>query len=160
MYRDSKGRIRIDWSAFGKLAIFLIGLIIGFYLCKGIDGKASIIKWDLKPNKEDVKLLADLINLENGGSFERMYYTGCVVLNRRDYCDWCPDSIEGVINQKGQYAVVSKIGRTKPSKEAVLISMCLLVFGHDTPHNLIFQSRFRQGKKVWKVIDGEYFCLE
>ena len=65
---------------------------------------------NLQPvNQEDRELLAQVMYWENYcNGEEAMLLTGSVVLNRRDHCSWCPDTIKGVLYQKGQYSTTSK----------------------------------------------------
>jgi uncharacterized protein YerC len=71
-----------------------------------------------------------------------------------------PNTIQGVIYQKGQYSTASRLSSVKPSERCYEIANDLLTNGvDDLPDNLVFQSMFKQGKKTYRIIDGEYFCL-
>lgn len=112
-------------------------------------------------NKRNVVLLAKLIQVENGGAKhdETLYLTGAVVMKRVE-SDGYPDTIKEVIYQKGQYSTASRLDSVKPSTRALEIANDILVYGVDElPDNLVFQSLFSQGGKLYKKIDGEYFCL-
>ncbi len=110
---------------------------------------------------ENIKLLAKLIQAENGNAKhdKTLWLTGAVVLKRVKAKSY-PDTIKGVIYQSGQYSTADKLTNVKPSTRAYEIAEELLIYGvDDLPDNLVFQSMFPQGKKVYKKIDGEYFCL-
>lgn len=110
--------------------------------------------------QEDIDYLAECMYYENySNGEEAMYLTGAVVLNRRDYCDWCPDTVKGVITQKGQYSTVNKLFTKPIPKECYRIAVKVLI-KNDTPHSLIYQSMSKQGKSVYKKINTDYFCLE
>lgn len=111
--------------------------------------------------QDNVELLAKLIMAENGHAKhdETLWLTGVVVLNRVKSKQY-PNTIRDVIYQRGQYSTAKKLGNVKPSTRALEIANELLIQGvGDYPKNLVFQSMFPQGKKTYKVIDGEYFCL-
>lgn len=153
------------------LALIVISLVFGNTFAAARTKKIKVSNAELKkqglkkPMKlythGNVELLAKLIMAENGSSKhdETLWLTGVVVLNRVKSDDY-PDTIRGVIYQRGQYSTAKKLGNVKPSTRALEIANELLIYGvSDYPKNLVFQSMFPQGKKVYKVIDGEYFCL-
>lgn len=119
-------------------------------------------KKNVAPNK-DVMNLARIIQAENGGheDDEALLLTGIVILKRvksRHY----PDTIMGVISQKGQYSTYAD-GKfwNKPSKRSMRIAKKILKtnIAERYPDNLVFQAEFRQGKSVYKKLGHEYFCL-
>lgn len=124
--------------------------------------KAEEVKKPTKHySKENVILLAKLIMAENGGAEhdETLYLTGAVVM-KRVKSDEYPDTIKEVIYQKGQYSTAHKLKSVKPSTRALEIANDILAEGVDElPDNLVFQSMHPQGRKLYKKIDGEYFCL-
>ena len=114
-------------------------------------------------SNKDVLNLARIIQAENGGheDDEALLLTGIVVLKRvksRHY----PDTITGVISQKGQYSTYAD-GKfwNEPSNRSMRIAKKLLStdIADDYPDNLVFQAEFRQGKSVYKKLGYEYFCL-
>lgn len=110
---------------------------------------------------ENVLLLAKLLMAENGHAKhdETVWLTGVVVLKRVQAKAY-PNTVAGVIYQRGQYSTARSLSRVKPSTRCMEIAEELLIYGvKDYPKNLVFQSMFPQGKKVYKCIDGEYFCL-
>ena len=116
-----------------------------------------------KVNEADVLNLARIIHAENGGhkDDEALLLTGVVVLKRVKSKHY-PDTIIDVISQKGQYSTYAD-GKfwNEPSKRSVRIARKLLStnISEKYPNNLVFQSEFKQGKKVYKKLGHEYFCL-
>ena len=113
-------------------------------------------------NKE-VLNLARIIQAENGGheDDEALLLTGIVVL-KRVKSKYYPDTIMGVISQKGQYSTYAD-GKfwNEPSKRSMRIAKKILKtnIAERYPDNLVFQAEFRQGKSVYKKLGYEYFCL-
>jgi spore germination cell wall hydrolase CwlJ-like protein len=123
--------------------------------------KKSTKKRKKKVNAKDVRLLAKLITAENGSAEhdETLILTGVVVLKRVKSKHF-PDTISGVIYQRGQYSTAPKIATTTPTSRSIRIAKRLLREGvKKYPDNLIYQSMFSQGKTIYRKIDGEYFCL-
>ena len=114
-------------------------------------------------SENDILNLARIIQAENGGheDDEALLLTGVVVL-KRVKSDEYPDTIMGVISQKGQYSTYAD-GKfwNEPSKRSMRIAKRLLSTNivHEYPDNLVFQAEFRQGKSVYKKLGHEYFCL-
>lgn len=139
-------------------------------VCRKIErNKASRKKKKQKKKKknvvsnEDVLSLARIIQAENGGheDDEALLLTGIVVLKRvksRHY----PDTIMGVISQKGQYSTYAD-GKfwNEPSKRSMRIAKKLLStnIADEYPDSLVFQAEFEQGRAVYKKLGYEYFCL-
>ena len=114
-------------------------------------------------SNKDVLGLARIIQAENGGheDDEALLLTGVVVLKRvKSKC--YPDTIMGVISQKGQYSTYAD-GKfwNEPSKRSMRIAKKLLStdIADKYPDNLVFQAEFKQGKSVYKKLGYEYFCL-
>lgn len=139
-------------------------------VCRKIDSrKESVEKKKQKKQKknvaqnEDVLNLARIIQAENGGheDDEALLLTGVVVL-KRVKSKYYPDTIIGVISQKGQYSTYAD-GKfwNEPSKRSVKIAKKLLTtnIADDYPDNLVFQAEFEQGRAVYKKLGYEYFCL-
>lgn len=109
-------------------------------------------------NEDEVNLLAEVMYHENYCNGEYiMLLTGSVVLNRVK-ASWYPNTIKGVLYQKGQYATAPRFF-TKPIPEEVYwLAKKLLLGGSIAPEDVVFQSMFKQGRYVWYVDKGEYFC--
>lgn len=115
---------------------------------------------------ENALLLARLIEAENGSAKhdETLVLTGVCVLKRVKSKSF-PDTIRGVIYETGKwgrsYATAPELSGITPSTRAMEIAEELLIYGVDEyPDSLVFQSMFPQGRKTYRKIDGEYFCLE
>ena len=83
---------------------------------------------------------------------------GSVVLNRVN-SDRYPDTLEGVITQRHQYAGYrdGNFHRT-PTEMNIEVARELLMHGSQLPENIYFQAQFKQGDFCYAKIDGEYFC--
>ena len=114
-------------------------------------------------SNKDVLNLARIIQAENGGheDDEALLLTGIVVINRVK-SKYYPDTIMGVISQKGQYSTYAD-GKfwNEPSKRSMRIAKKILKtnIAERYPDNLVFQAEFMQGKSVYKKLGYEYFCL-
>lgn len=112
-------------------------------------------------SQADLDLLARVVNAEAGSDWmtdEHQRAVASVVLNRvADYR--FPNTIYGVVYQRGQYACTwnGMINRA-PTQRAIANAKYVLDNGVTTPTNVVFQAQFRQGKGVWKYIQGHYFC--
>ena len=110
--------------------------------------------------ERDISLLAEAIYHENWHTDKEKLtarYTGAVVMNRVNSPEW-PDSVEGVLYQKGQYSTTKKFFTVQLPDECYDMARDIYVNGTpDVPEDVVFQATFKQGK-IWKVINGEYFC--
>lgn len=110
---------------------------------------------------EEIMLLAAAMELENGMNSDLcVLYTGTVILNRVAHPRY-PNTIKGVLFQKGQYAkhTVDNLYTVKVSDR--VLSLALRLISHrpmDT--EIVFQSMYPHLGKVKYVIDGEYFATE
>lgn len=108
--------------------------------------------------------LAQLMYAENGAAEDDdcVFLTGIVVVKRMKSKKY-PDTLEGVISQKGQYSTyqTGKIN-CRPDERCLEFAEEILRFDleKDYPDNLIFQAEFPQGRKIYKQFGHEYFCLE
>ena len=116
---------------------------------------------------KDVNTLADIMNLENGSTGKNedenrqvLICTGAVVLNRVKSGEWGGHTINDVLWAKGQYASSTKnrVGKVDTPQYIKDIALELLVFGHNIPPYVIFQSMQPRLGTQWKVIAGEYFA--
>ena len=115
-------------------------------------------------NSRDLDLLSACMQLENGNNGDRcLLLTGSVVLNRRDYVSWCPNTVEGVLYQKHpiQYSTTSKFFTEDIPQECYDMATELLIYGApEVPKNVVYQATFKQGSGEWKRLNGESFCYE
>lgn len=110
-------------------------------------------------DEDYIDLLARLVYAEVGNlNDEAQIYAASVVLNRINDKRF-PDNMYGVIYQSGQYAVVDngKINE-QASEQSYRIAKYVYENGSQIPDDVIYQAEFQQGKGIWKVVGGEYFC--
>jgi hypothetical protein len=115
---------------------------------------------------EDVYWLAMAITKELGSSWMPEYarnYVGCVVLNRVESSRY-PNTIYGVLHQKGQYPWAYKGKYCKPYDWCVKTAIDLLEGNRMLPSNILYQAEFKQGKFVYATYHDKvlgtttYFC--
>ena len=120
--------------------------------------------------EEKIDLLARLITSEQGyvtsfeiGSdkyneiLENYYLCGSVVINRINSSIY-PDTLQGVIEQSGQYAVVSSGAINKEYDDVAWeIAEELLVYGTEIPSNVLGQSQFRQMDGVYRQVGNQIY---
>ena len=113
--------------------------------------------------EEDISLLASLIYYEEGEPVTpedelRCYYCGSVVINRIASSEF-PNTVEGVVNQTGQYACINKIRNEGYYGDIDWeIAEELLTYGSTIPYTVVFQAQFKQGSGVFAHIGNQYFC--
>lgn len=132
-------------------------LLAAIMAISGIEAKPAY-------TREDVELVAEVIYHENWYTDKdhlAAYYTGAVIYNRWKSPNW-PNTIKGVIYQKGQYAVVPKLFTEKIPDECYQMAEDILRNGTpDVPANVVYQATFSQGSGDWiPPINGEHFCFE
>lgn len=132
--------------------------------CRKIERKkAKKKRKKQRVSNEDILNLARIIQAENGWhkDDEALLLTGIVVLKRVKAKHY-PNTIMGVISQKGQYSTYAD-GKfwNEPSKRSMRIAKKLLStnIADEYPDSLVFQAEFRQGTSVYKKLGYEYFCL-
>ena len=113
----------------------------------------------LSYSENDLYILSHLIYAEAGNqNWNFQVATGSVVLNRVKSNKF-PNSIKGVVFQRGQYACTWDGNYNKtPSKQAKNVAKYLLQNGSQLPSYVIWQAEFRQGKGVYKKLGNTYFC--
>ncbi len=121
--------------------------------------------------EEQIDLLARLITAEEGYATSHEIGTeaynnilecyalcGGVVINRIA-SDEFPDTLEEVIYQPGQYAVVDSGAIEKPYDDiAWEIAEELLVYGTEIPDDVVFQAQFMQGSSLYRQVGNQLFC--
>ena len=111
--------------------------------------------------QSDLDLLSRVVFSEAGSDWisnEHQRAVASVVLNRVSDKRF-PNSIKEVVYQKGQYGCVNNgMIKNTPNKRAIENAKYVLENGITIPQNVVWQSQFRQGKGVWKYIEGHYFC--
>ena len=148
------GWTQIDWNG-------LTAYVSSSYIKQKIEPDHTAQTTQIIYTPEDLDLLARVINSEAGSSWlsdEHQLAVGSVVLNRVADSRF-PNTLKGVVYQRGQYACVwsGMINRT-PSERAINNAKYLLENGVTIPTNVVWQAQFRQGVGLWKYIEGHYFC--
>ena len=130
-------------------------------LLKRVDkiAKKEIKEWE--NDWKQIRLLAQGIYHENWHTDKEKKtarWTGGVVMNRVESPDW-PNTVEGVLYQKGQYSTTKKFFTVDLPDECYEMAKDIYYNGvPEMPKTVVFQATFRQGKGVWQVLNGEYFC--
>lgn len=89
---------------------------------------------------------------------EEQLYVGSVVLNRMN-SDQYPDTIEGVVFQRGQYACIRDGNYYRePTTANWANAKWLLENGSVLPGNVVYQSGARQGRGVYLRTAYHYYC--
>lgn len=114
---------------------------------------------------QDVDLLSQVIYHENwytDKNHEAAWLTGIVVKNRIERDDaWLhlkgDKTVYDVVYAKGQYSTIKDFYTVEIPDECRLMAIQILTSKSDVPKDVIFQATFKQGK-IYKIINGEYFC--
>lgn len=119
-----------------------------------------IAAWEHR--KEEVYLIAEVIFWENWFTDPEhlaAYYSGAVVMNRVKSPLW-PDTVKGVVYQKGQYSTTKYFYTKELPPEVYEMAWDIYRYGTpDVPYNVVFQATFKQGSGDWiEPINGEHFC--
>ena len=110
---------------------------------------------------DEILLMAKVMELENGCNSDLcLMLTGSVILNRRSSPEW-PDTVQGVIYQKGQYAdwTLRHIPTVKVSGRVMALALKLATCG-TMDEEIIFQSMHPELGKVKYHVDTEYFATK
>lgn len=110
---------------------------------------------------DDLDLLARLVYAECGSDWcsdQMQQYTASVVLNRVK-SDLYPNTIHDVIYQEGQYYCVESGGIVlQCNARAIQNARTILESGSIIPDDVLYQAEFQQGRGIYEVIGGMYFC--
>lgn len=149
---------------------YLAGLGIATALTVGTTGNAYAepdvdTASDLGPvdmvDPGELYLLAHLLCGEvQTGSWETQIAVGSVVLNRVADPSY-PDTLNGVIYQRGQYACTwdGNFDRT-PTERNWTVARYLLENGSQIPENVVYQAQFKQGHGVYGKFGREILCYK
>lgn len=110
-------------------------------------------------SEEDLYVLAHAICGEGQGyPDEEQLYIGSVILNRRAHGAY-PDSIRGVVFQRGQYAC-TRDGNyyREPTEANWRNARWLLENGSILPANVVYQAGFRQGSGLYVQTRYHKYC--
>jgi len=104
------------------------------------------------PTDDDRFWLALAIQMEAGSDWicdEHQLWVGNVVINRRDHPTRFRNTIQGVVNQPGQYPWAARGVRGPISDRAWANADRLLAGERFMPPNVVYQAQFRQGDGTW-----------
>ena len=142
----------------------VIGYIGDWSVIQTADDKAYIktVYLSEKPisyTEEDLYILAHVLAGEcQSCSDDEQLYVGSVVLNRMADPRF-PNTVKGVVFQKGQYACVGDGNYYRePTERNWANARMLLENGSVLPANVIWQSGGRQGKGVYLRTKWHYYC--
>ncbi len=109
---------------------------------------------------EDLEVLAHAICGEaQSCPDEEQLYVGSVILNRKNHSAY-PNTIKGVVFQKGQYACTWDGNYYRqPTKANYRNAKWLLENGSVLPGNVVYQSGHRQGKGVYLQTRFHKYCI-
>ena len=110
---------------------------------------------------EDILLLAAAMELENGCNSDLcILLTGSVILNRVEHPRY-PNTIYGVLHQKGQYAewTLRHLDTVKVSERTMSLALKLIMCG-SRDKEIIFQSMHPELGHVKYKVDTDYFATE
>lgn len=137
------------------IAILLIGVLL--VIAPTRKGKAAASELSV----DDILLLAAAMELENGCNSDLcLMLTGSVILNRVEHPRY-PNTIYGVLHQKGQYAewTLRYLDTVKVSERTMCLALKLAMCGSlDT--EIIFQSMHPELGHVKYKVDTDYFATE
>lgn len=141
-------------------------LLIALSMLISVRVSASDVPVEYEPctepsyTSEEVMLLAEVMYHENNcnGNYI-MLLTGSVVLNRVASKEF-PDTIHGVLYQRGQYATPKYFGTVHLKRKYYHMAEMLLENGSLAPDRVLYQSMNpRLGSRIWYTKNGEYFAF-
>lgn len=162
--------------------VMLVLLILAVFLMPAAEGEAKEVPDDfeerirsmiqehkilqdrmlayMEHRKEEINLLAEVIYWENWHTDKEhlaAYYTGAVVMNRVNSKAW-PDTVKGVLYQRGQYSTTKYFYTKEIPPECYEMARDIYRNGTpEVPEDVIFQAMRPLGK-TWKKVNTDYFC--
>ena len=126
---------------------------------KSLEAENKELRSRANTYNSDLNLLSRILFAEAGGSTdEDMLLVGTVIFNRMAHRDF-PNTLRGVIYQKGQYSPTWNGAMNKtPSTRAIANAKRLLAGERFAPKNVVFQAQFKQGSGLWKKVGTHYYC--
>ena len=114
-----------------------------------------------KYTDEELDLLSRVVYAEAGSNWltdEHQKAVASVVINRKNDNRF-PNTIKEVVYQKGQYGCVyNGMINQPPDQRAYDNAKYVLENGVTIPSDVVWQAQFKQGKGLYKYIQGHYFC--
>lgn len=111
---------------------------------------------------EALELLARVIHCENSNEVdgeEACWYTGSVIVNRIK-SEKYPDTLEGVIYQKGQYDCLKALYKEEPTDIEWEVAAELLNSGSIIPDEVLYAAEFTQGSGTYDKIGRTIYSYE
>ena len=114
---------------------------------------------------EEFRFFSSVVEAESdrGSGMEGRILIALTIYNRQE-SESFPDTISGVLNQSGQFSVVSSgacwsVGRTNRSDWAIIEAHRRLASG-DAPHVMFFNCiGYNGGFEAYDYVDGNYFMV-
>lgn len=139
----------------GRVTLLYLGL-----------GESSTNSSTSKYTNEDINLLAKVISAEaRGESYEGQVAVGAVILNRISHPSF-PDSLSGVVYQKGAFSCVNDSNWYQPVADSAKRAAKDAMNGWDPSGGAIFyfnpaktNDAFMHSRTVIKVIGSHKFCI-
>lgn len=132
----------------------------------GLGGSSSSSSNNTSFSNSDVELLSKVISAEaRGESYEGQVAVGAVILNRIAHPSF-PDSLSGVIYQKGAFSCVNDSNWYQPTSESSKRAARDALNGWDPTGGAIYyfnasktNDKFMHSRTVIKVIGNHKFCI-
>ena len=137
-----------------------VGIVL-LIIFMALNGNFRVIAKVQELSIEDIKLLAAAMELENGCNSDLcILLTGSVILNRMNSPEW-PNTIRGVLFQRGQYAewTLRHLPTVKVSERTMSLALKLVMCG-SLDKEIIFLSMHPELGKVKYHVDTDYFATE
>ena len=119
-------------------------------------------RWEITLTEEEIDLLARIVMLEAGGESDWGKDAVVEVIFNRMYDEDFPNTLEGVLSQKGQFATWKNrnISAATPTEEVYESIYCVLSGQTDVlPFETVYFSRGGEpGKEIQIVIENHVFC--
>ena len=134
-------------------------LVLLIIVCTLLTAPRTAARAQATLSVEDILLMAAAMELENGMNSDLcLLYTGSVILNRVNSPDW-PNSVRGVLYQKGQYAQVTldRLYSVKVTERVMCLALKLATCG-SLDEEIVFQSMHPELGKVKYKVDTDYFA--
>lgn len=141
------------------IAVIIACCLLGSMSMTPAAGQTGIGSDDL--TIEEILLMAKVMQLENGNNSDLcVLLTGSVILNRRNSPEW-PNTIQGVIYQKGQYAdwTLRHLPTVKVTERVMSLALKLVTHG-TLDEEIIFQSMHPELGHVKYKVDTDYFATK
>ena len=141
------------------IAIIIACCLLGSMSATPAAGRTGVGTDDL--TIEEILLMAKVMQLENGNNSDLcVLLTGSVILNRRNSPEW-PNTVQGVIYQKGQYAdwTLRHIPTVKVTERVMALTLKLTTNG-TLDEEIIFQSMHPELGHVKYKVDTDYFATK